>query len=338
MDSGQLFRQCVGIDISKSSFTACVCQYYISDLTQYSGIETFKNDKSGFNQFVKWSRKHILKNNPVTYLMEATGVYYESLAYHLHKLHLQVMVVLPNKAKHYMLSEGIKTKTDEVDARNLALMGAFTPLTRTWSPPNELYRKLRSLTRLNSELMKQRTRVKNNLEAIKHTELPEPFVKKSYAKMLKHIDDLLKENAQKIKELIKTDKELYQRIKKLETIKGVALTTVAIILAETQGFALISNKKQLASYAGLDVVQRQSGSSVCGKTRISKKGNSRIRAALYMPAIVASTFNPQFKEDYTRIVQKHPKQKKIAITAIQRKLLLLMYAMWKNGESYDPKK
>ena len=124
------------------------------------------------------------------------------------------------------------------------------------------------------------------------------------------------------------------KIEKLLTIKGVGLSTIVSVLAETQGFELITSRKQRAKYAGFDVVERQSGTSLMGKTRISKKGNSRIRSALYFPAMVASRYNSQLKEDYVRIVAKNPKQKKIAITALQRKLLLLIYTLWKTGEKY----
>jgi hypothetical protein len=105
----KLFKQCVGIDISKGKFTACLCKYYISDLQNQSDVVEFENNKTGFNQFVKWSRKCMDKESPLLYLMEATGVYYESLSYHLNKLSQPVCVVLPNKAKYYVQSLGIKT-------------------------------------------------------------------------------------------------------------------------------------------------------------------------------------------------------------------------------------
>lgn len=130
-----------------------------------------------------------------------------------------------------------------------------------------------------------------------------------------------------IESLVKQDEKLYLKIKKLETIKGVSFMTIVIILAETQGFELINSRKLLASYAGFDVVERQSGSSINSKSHISKKGNSRIRVALHFPAMTAARFNVPLKEDYNRIIVKHPDHKMIGITAIQRKLLLLIYTL-----------
>lgn len=333
MEKGKLFKQCVGIDISKHSFTACVCKYYISDLADYSSVEEFSNNKTGFNQFVKWSRKFLCKEIAGIYLMEATGVYNESLAYHLHKLHLQVVVVLPNKARHYMLSEGMKAKTDKIDARNLSLMGALKPL-RLWSPPSAIYRQLRSLTRFRIELTKQQTALKNHLEALENSQDPAPSVVKSYKKMLKDTGKAIESNEREIQRLVRTDKELYERICKLETIKGLGFQTIVTILGETQGFELFTSQKQLASYAGLDVVHRESGSSIMGKTKISKKGNSRIRGILYFPAMVAARYNKHLQQDYQRIVERNPKHKRIAIIALERKLLLLVYTLWKNGEVF----
>ncbi|MVN23540.1 transposase [Mucilaginibacter sp. HMF7410] len=89
----------------------------------------------------------------------------------------------------------------------------------------------------------------------------------------------------------------------------------------------------LSSYAGYDVVQRESGTSIKGKTKISKKGNRYIRNALYFPAMVACRYNPVLKENYLRIIQKKT-SKMIGQVAIQRKLLALMYTLWKNDTEF----
>lgn len=329
----QLFKQSVGIDISKKKFTACVSKYYISDNHDLSEVVEFENQKTGYNQFVKWSRKHLDKDAPVCFLMEATGVYYEGLTYHLYKLKLPVCVILPNKAKYYAAYLCIKSKNDVMDARILATMGCLQKLP-TWIPPSPIFRQLRSLCRFQSELKKQRTVVSNHIEALKNSEYPHPSVLKAYQKMIKQLEKSLDENTKEIEDLVKRDVWLYNKIKKLETIKGVGFMTIVIVIAETQGFELITSRKQLASYAGLDVIERQSGTSVSGKTRISKKGNSRIREALYFPAMVAARYNIPLKEYYGRILLKNPKEKMIGITALQRKLLLLIYTLWKNDEEF----
>lgn len=329
----KLFKQCVGVDISKEKFTACLSKYYMSDSQNQSDVVEFENNKTGFNQFIKWSRKCMDKDSPLLYLMEATGVYYESLAYHLNKLNQLIYVVLPNKTKHYAQSLGIKTKNDLMDARVLSTMGCLQKL-NLWSPPEKIFRQLRSLCRFHLEMKKQRTVYLNHLEALNCSEHPVVSVVKTYKKLIKNIDKAIEENILEITNLVKEDQQLYDKIKKIETIKGLGFMTIVILIAETQGFALITSRKQLTSYAGFDVVERQSGTSVYGKNKISKKGNSRIRAALFYPALVASRHNAPLKEDYCRIISKNPKQKMIGITALQRKLLLLTYTLWKNDDIF----
>lgn len=141
---------------------------------------------------------------------------------------------------------------------------------------------------------------------------PLASISDTYRKLINEIDISISACLVEIKNLINKDEKLCNRVEKLETIKGVGFVTVAIIIAETKGFDMIVSRKQLASYAGLDVIERQSGQRMYGKTRISKKGNSHIRAALYFPAMVASKHNPTLKEDYQRIVSRNPKQKKSA--------------------------
>ncbi|MFT6338849.1 MAG: transposase, partial [Halioglobus sp.] len=108
-----LAKQSVGIDMAKLTFTACVCKRSL-DCDQgliLSKVRTFANNKTGFNQFLKWVSKNIDKEIPVSFAMEATGIYYEQLAYHLHSLGKRVSVILPNKVAHFTKSLNIKTKT-----------------------------------------------------------------------------------------------------------------------------------------------------------------------------------------------------------------------------------
>jgi transposase len=335
MSTGEGFRQCVGIDISKEKFTACLYMYdRLSDEGCCTCSVEFANTRKGFNQMVKWSRKEALKGRALTYLMEPTGVYYEPLAYHLDKIGHTLYVMLPNKARKFCEAEGIKTKTDVMDARCLALMGCASRKLRPWSPPKAIYRELRQLTRFRADLCKLRTSVTNRQESLLHMEGASKNVQKGCEELVSEIDKLMEKNEKDITAKLAEDKELEARINRIATAKGVGATTITCVVAETQGFHLIENRKQLTSYAGLDVKAKQSGKED-PKHTISKKGNANIRAVLYMPALSAARCNRQAKAAYDRICQKHPKEKMIGITAVMRRLLLLIYTLWKNGEKYD---
>ena len=329
------FRQCVGIDISKDKFTACLYMYdRASDVGCCTKSIDFDNTKSGFNQMVRWSRKEAVKSHPLTYLMEPTGVYYEHLAYHLHKIGQTVYVVLPNKARKFCESEGIKTKTDAMDARCLALMGCVSRKLKPWSPPAAIYRELRQMTRFHADLCEVRTSVANRMEALDHMEGTAKSVHKNCEKLLQEIDTLMEKNGKAIMKKVAEDKELLARVKRIATAKGLREPTIVCVIAETEGFHYIENRKQLVGYAGLDVKAKQSGKDD-PRHCISKKGNAHIRAALYMPALVAVRYNRQIKAAYGRICQKHPNEKMIGVAAAMRRLLLLIYTLWKNGEEYD---
>ncbi len=113
----------------------------------------------------------------------------------------------------------------------------------------------------------------------------------------------------------------------------ISFISAATVVGETLGFASIVNAKQLGSYAGYDVVLRESG-NFKGKTRISKKGNIHIRAVLHMPSMTCVRCNPTLKQFYNRLKPKKAKPL-VALIAVQRKLLILMYTLWKNEEAYD---
>ena len=329
------FRQCVGIDISKDKFTACLYMYdRASDVGCCTKSIDFANTKSGFNQMVRWSRKEAVKSHPLTYLMEPTGVYYEHLAYHLQKIGQIVYVVLPNKARKFCESEGIKTKTDAMDARCLALMGCVSRKLKPWYPPAPIYRELRQMTRFHADLFEVRTSVANRMEALDHMEGTVKSVHKNCEKLLQEIDTLMEKNDKAIMKKVAEDEELQARVKRIATAKGVREPTIVCVIAETEGFHYIENRKQLVGYAGLDVKAKQSGKED-PRHCISKKGNAHIRTALYMPALTAIRYNRQIKAAYGRICQKHPNEKMIGVAAAMRRLLLLIYTLWKNGEEYD---
>ena len=122
-------------------------------------------------------------------------------------------------------------------------------------------------------------------------------------------------------------------MERIATIPGIGGQTALILLAETNGFAHFANARQLASFAGLDVVQRQSGTSVHGRARLSKRGNTHLRAALYMPALTACRHNAQQKAFYERLRTRHPTGK-AALCAVMRKLLLLAFSLHQSKEDY----
>lgn len=328
-----LRKQAIGIDISKETFTTCLGSLSEDGTIQISPAEIFDNSKRGFNRLLRWAKPLVDSTVPLVFLMESTGVYYQKLAHHLHGIGKTVHVVLPNKSAHYGKSLNVKTKTDAVDARVLARL-ALERTHRAWAPSPPLLGELRNLTRYYVQLQEQKTAVNNMIQSKQAAHHVQSFILASNKQLVRQIDRQIERCKQQIEQLIASDVDLAERVDQLASIKGVGRLTVAVILGETRMFEGIENVRQLASYAGYDVVERESGTSVKGKTRISKKGNRYIRNALYFPAMVACRFNPDLKEFYMRVIQ-NKSSKMVGQVAVQRKLLVLMYSLYKNGTRYQ---
>ncbi|MEM7549668.1 MAG: IS110 family transposase [Bacteroidota bacterium] len=148
------------------------------------------------------------------------------------------------------------------------------------------------------------------------------------------IADQIKEVELEMREIILCDEELSRKTSQLTSIPGISFISATVVISETRGFQGIRSAKQLTSYTGYDIVHRESG-LYRGKTSISKRGNSHIRAALHMPSLTAVRCNPTLKPFYQRLKEKKAKPI-IGPVAVQRKLLRLMFSLWTNDVSYDP--
>lgn len=327
----EIIRQNVGIDVSKEDFEVSFMQMDNQLNTKVKGSRHFSNNATGFQLLLQWVEKKAIEELPLSFTMEATGVYYENLAYFLYEQGLLVHVVLPNQSKNYTASLGLKSKTDKIDARALAMMGLERKL-RLWNPTSPDLKILKQLTRERDSLVKERTSVSNRLHALRHQAKPnQDSITRSQAH-IGFLDHQIKEIEKEIKAAVSANKTLETKLNLLQSIPGVGMITAAIIAAETNGFACIDSIRQLTSFAGLDIKIRESGKWK-GKSRISKKGNSRIRKALYMPSLSKIGNDASTQKYYQRIKEKKGKGI-IAVVAVQRKLLSLMYTLWKKEEMF----
>lgn len=151
---------------------------------------------------------------------------------------------------------------------------------------------------------------------------------------IKFLNSQEKEIKGDIATIVKENPDLEKTIGRITSIPGVGALTAVIVLAETNGFEQIRNKSQLVSYAGLDVKEKLSGTSVKGKLRISKKGNRNLRKSMHLPALAAVKWDDNFRDIYARLASKHGVKMKALVT-IQRKLLELIYVLFKNKTDYD---
>ena len=327
----EIIRQNAGIDIAKDSFVATFTILLKGQIVKHIGTKEFKNNKEGFEEFYNWCKGLQEGSFKINFTMEATGVYYESLAYYLFDKEVIIHVLLPNKAKKFAESLNIKSKTDKIDSKILGHMGVERVLEK-WNPGSKIYMHMRTLSRERQQLIKGRNIIKNQLHAEEHTGFPIKTTMRRMKNRIKYLDKQIGGIERELETVVSKDEYVSEKVKKITTTPGLAFKTVVAVIAETQGFVNISNIRQLNSYAGYDISIKESGKWK-GKARISKKGNSHIRQAMYMPSLSSIQHSETYKTFYERINEKKACGL-IAVTAVQRKLLGLIYTLWKNDTEY----
>lgn len=330
----KVVKQSVGVDVAQKELVVTLGVMYDDFSIDFYAYSVFKNSDPGIKAMVKWVKKLGNSELSIRFVMEATGVYHQKLAYYLDENDYEVSIVLPNKISNYFRTLDVKTITDKTASEAIARFGLERKLD-LWKRPSELFRTLQQLTRERDQIVAERVVIKNQLHAEESEANPNKNSIKRLKSRMRFINQQEKEVKIEIDEIVNVNKSLKEEIDRITTIRGVGRLTAVIVLAETNGFELIRNKKQLTSYAGLDVREKTSGTSVKGKARISKKGNRNIRRAMHLPALSAIKHDEKFKGIYARLVSKDGIKMK-GVVAVQRKILELIYTLYKNKTDYQP--
>ena len=282
----KIVKQVAAIDVDQKLLVTTLGRMYDDWSPELYAQKTFANTQKGFEALLSWVKKNSNVEIRVRFVMEATGVYHEGIAYFLDDNKEEVTVVLPNKISNYMRTLEVKTITDKTASEAIAQFGLERKL-ELWKRPKSICKKLRQLTRERDQLVMERTMIKNQL----HAEQAEAEPNKSSITRIKARIKMLDKQEQEIREelsaLIETDAEMKKIVAVLCSLSGIGLLTAATVLGETNCFELIRNRRQLASYAGFDVKEKESGTSVKRKPKISKQGNKYLRKAMHLPALSA---------------------------------------------------
>lgn len=269
-------------------------------------------------------------------LMEATGVYHLDFALALHAAKVEVIVVNPRAASAFATSRMTRAKTDAVDSK-LLLEFARWPGHIPWTPPRSQVLAVRAVGRRIGDLRVEHTRELCRLDALNATGTASAVVKADIAVSLEALakrDAMLQAHAL---ELIKGDAEILEAYRHITTITGVKDRTAVVLLGELLVLDPEMTPAELVAHAGLDPRPHESGTSVRGRRGISKTGNARIRAALFMPALTASQHCPPLRQVYDRLVAAG-KLKKVALVAVERKLLELVWVLIRRKQDFDLQK
>lgn len=311
----------LGIDISKPKFDVVLLHQ------GKQRHKVFCNTIDGFSKLQAWLIKQQVSQ--LHACMEVTGVYGENLAMYLHDAGYTVSMVNPARIKAFGISQLTRNKTDKVDAQVIALF-CQTLVPDAWSPLPVEVRELQALVRRLDAVMQMHHQEMTRLLSGTHP----TAVLTSIQNVIAHLDQEIKTLKVAIEQHISQHSGLQQQQELIASIPGIGALTAAKILAEIPQLKSFSSARQAAAFAGLTPKQRISGSSVRGRTHLSKMGSARVRKALYMPAVASLKWNPLIQELYQRLRQRG-KHSMAALGAVMRKLLHLIYGVLKSGKPFS---
>ncbi|AUC15426.1 IS110 family transposase [Tenacibaculum sp. SZ-18] len=305
-----------GIDVSKD----------VLDVYDHQGnFHQFSNSIRGFKKLLKMTSYSSIC------VMESTGYYHVRLAYFLLENGVGVCVENPLKIKRYIQMNLSKIKTDKSDAKQIYNY-ALSQSPSLWKGESKVQQECLQIVRLLSVYTKQRTQLKNKIHGEEVLGIPSKFVLRSLKKQLKSLN----KEVVSLEELLtlKVKEEHQKELSLLTSIPSIGSKTALALIVFTDGFQRFDSAKELCSYAGITPIIRESGSSIKGKPRISKIGNTKLRNLLFMCSFNAYKYNKACKALYQRLVAKG-KSKKLALIAVCNKLLKQAFAIVKSGLPYD---
>lgn len=314
----------VGIDVAKAKLDVVLLT------AERSQHRVFANSAEGFQSLDAWLRSRCAVLSAGQVGLEATGSYSDAIVAFLSTQGYPLSVLNPAVLVDYRRSQQVRSKTDALDAQLLARYAQDHTL-RPYKPlPAEIVT-LRALLHHRDDVHHMLRQENNRLEAGRMTEAIK-------GRVSKHVQDLHAESKTTEKEIIahlKAHASLTVIWQRLQSIPGIGWLTAARLLAHLAEIDRFEKVGSLVSLAGLAIKEQRSGSSVRGKAQIDRHGRKDLRQSLSMSALVAKRVSPHMQAWANRL-QAQGKPRKIILIAIMRKLLHIVYGVWKKGQDYQP--
>ncbi len=317
----------LGIDIGKDQIVVVLLRP-----AHAAEAATFDNGLAGFKTVQRFLKKRRVR--ALHACMEATGRYYEALADFLDAAGWTVSVVNPARIKAYAEAQLSRNKTDRLDAALIADV-CRTQQPAPWTPLPPAQRELQALVRHLDDLQADDQRQRNRLHALQHAAQPAPLVLANLEAQLTLLHGQIEQVKHAIQQHLNQHPDLKRDKDLLTSIPGIGALTAGKLLAEFRAIRDFSDVRQLVAFAGLNPRQHQSGATARGHTPISKQGRATIRAALFLPAIVAKNRYPCLQPLIERWRQRGLCQMEMVV-AMMRKLLHLIFGVLKSGQPFDP--
>ena len=259
-------------------------------------------------------------------VVEATGGYERDLVAEMAVVGQHIAVVNPRHVRDFAKALGLLAKTDRLDAAVIARFAEMTqPVPQGFCQQQE---QLRELIVRRRQLVDHRVAEKNRCE-----QAHAPLVRKSVRKLIETIDKDLNRIDKAIIQLVESNDDWRGRYERLKSVPGVGAQTAATLMAELPELGRL-NRQQVASLVGVAPLNRDSG-QFRGRRKIWG-GRATVRSGLYMAALSAKKHNPIIRAFAARLLAKG-KPPKVVLTACMRKLLVILNAMLRSGESWGPR-
>ena len=309
----------VGIDVSKATFVVA----YSS--AKAGKTKTFKNTTKGVHEFIQ-----TLSVTEHHCVLEATGNYSALLVYLLSKAGITVSLENPLKIKNFARVMLSVNKTDETDARLIALYGE-----RMQPSPYKLRSKsiliLKQKRTVLRQLKKQLVATRNLKGSMEVLPLFDAKCKQTIEKTITFLEKQIKGMEEELASL--AEDEYKKQMDLLTSIKGIGITLAAALIVATGGFTYFDNAKQLTRYLGLSPTYQLSGTSVHVKGHINRNGDPGLRSQLYVAAFSSLRCNTECKACFDRL-RSNGKPGKVAVIAVANKLIRQAFAVVTQGKPY----
>ena len=308
----------IGIDVSKDSFVAAYPKK-----SGYS-TKTFLNTTSGVRQFITSlpEDSHCV--------MEATGNYSMLLLYLLQQANIIVSMENPQKIKYFTRAMLSTTKTDEIDAKLIALYGEkMEPA--PFKIPSESIILLKQKRTVLRQLKKQLTAMINLQHSLSVLPKQDPTAKAATEQTIKFLRKQISKMEEEITNI--SNKEFKRQMELLTSIKGIGENIASALIMATGGFTYFSSAKQISRFLGLCPTYQQSGTSVNIKGHINRNGDTHLRSMMYVVAFSSIRSNTACRETYERL-RSNGKSGRVAIIAVANKLIRQAFAVVTNNRPY----
>ena len=315
----------LGIDVAKAKLDVCLLRD--KGLAQSSKPKNclVSNSPEGFEALIQWL--NVQKVMDIHVCMEATAHYSNGVARFLVEKGYTVSVVNPASIRAFARCELARGKSDKADAGRIARYCSLHH-PRPWTPPTQETETLIALVHRLDALAKMRLIELNRLESAP------ALIQASVQTIVRALETEISRIREQLKTFIEQTDSLRQKRELLLSIPGIGETTALILLAELTRAERLETARQAAAFAGLVPRIYESGSSVRGRSSLSKQGCDRLRKALYFPAMTAMRHNPLLRAFSERLLRAG-KPKMVVLGAVMRKLLQMAFGVLKSGRKFD---